>query len=173
MDCSPVPVIELAGGRPGQVGIVVESLELAMAGYGVPAHMKPAWRIWTYDGAVLSERIFRGTPGHFVMRLALGGGEPQIELIEPIAGPSIYHEWIAERGYGLHHLGFYVPDTRAAITEMEDAGYPLLQAGFGFGADGSGGFAYFDTQDAVGYIVEAIEVPRERRSPESLWHNNR
>lgn len=100
------------------------------------------------------------------MRVALRGSGPQVELIEPLSGPTIYDEWITRRGYGLHHLGFWVRQLDDAITQMALAGFPLLQAGWGTGADGTGGFAYFDTEAIYGYILEAIEVPRARRSPE-------
>ncbi len=169
MTGSPVPVIATAGGQPGQIGILVDDLDAALAGFGAPAHVAPAWRIWTYGPAILREQTLRGEPAAFSMRLALGGAGPQLELIESLTGPSLYEEWRAEGRSGLHHVGFYVPDLRASIAEMEAAGYPLLMSGLGHGLDGTGGFAYFDTTAAIGYIVEAIEVPRERRPPEATW----
>lgn len=161
-----VPLLEHAG-RHYQVGIVVPDLEAALRTSPRPAD--EPWRLWTYDGAVLSERIYRGRPGTFAVRIALGGTDPQLELMQPVAGPSIYDEWWDAGRGGLHHLGYRVDDVRAMIAAMEAAGFPLLQAGFGFGADGSGGFAYFDTTAALGYIAEAIELPRERRPPDRVW----
>ena len=99
----------------------------------------PAWRIWTYDERIVRERIYRGGEGRFTMRLALGGTHPQLELIEPLQGPSAYHDWIAQHGYGFHHVGYYVPDARATTAAMERAGFEVLMGGSGFGADGSGG----------------------------------
>ena len=52
---------------------------------------------------------------------------------------------------------------------MEAAGYPLLQLGVGFGPDGDGGFAYFDTQDDLGMIVEAIEEAKRVAEPERVY----
>ena len=103
------------------------------------------------------------------MRLALGGSDPQVELIEPLEGPSAYHEWIDEHGYGFHHVGYYVADVRAVTVEMERAGFEVLMGGSGFGADGSGAFAYYDTVAVLGYVTEAIEVPARRHEPEALW----
>jgi hypothetical protein len=164
------PIIAAGGGRPYQVGIVVRDLAAAMHAYGRPAGAGDVWRVWTYDGAVLRERRYRGAAGTFAMRIALGGTDPQLELVEPLAGPSVYHEWLeAQAGGGLHHLAFRVDDIEAAIAAMAGAGFALLQAGLGFGADGSGAFAYFDTTAALGYIAEAVEAPRERRPPESTW----
>jgi methylmalonyl-CoA/ethylmalonyl-CoA epimerase len=163
------PVVALGDSRPYQVGIVVPDLEAAMRAYGPARGAGDIWKLWTYDETVMSERRFRGSVGTFSMQIALGGSEPQLELIQPLQGPSLYHEYLEECGSGLHHLAFEVADIAAVISEMESAGFPLLQAGFGFGADGSGGFAYFDTKTALGYFAEAVHPPSVRREPERTF----
>jgi methylmalonyl-CoA/ethylmalonyl-CoA epimerase len=136
---------------------------------GAPRGSGDVWKLWTYDENVLSERRYRGSSGTFSMRIALGGSDPQLELIQPLEGPSIYHEYLEQRESGLHHLAFQVSHINAAIAEMEQGGFPLLQAGFGFGADRSGAFAYFDTERTLGYVVEAVEPPSARRPPERTF----
>jgi methylmalonyl-CoA/ethylmalonyl-CoA epimerase len=163
------PLIAAAGGRPYQIGIIVDDLDAAMRAYGAPCGAGDVWKVWTYDEDVFRERRYRGGPGSFSMLIALGGTDPQLELVQALRGPSIYHEFERERGGGLHHLAFRVGDIHATIAAMEQAGFPLLQAGFGFGADGSGGFAYFDTEAAIGYIAEAVEPPMTRREPDRIW----
>ena len=159
------PIVALGGQRPYQVGIVVPDLEAAMRAYGPPSGAGDVWKLWTYDEQTLSERRFRGGAGTFSMLLALGGSDPQLELVQPLEGPSLYHEFLEQCGSGLHHMAFKVDDLAAATDAMEAAGFPLLQAGFGFGADGSGGFAYYDTVAALGYVTEAVEPPAVRREP--------
>ena len=169
-DClAEVPLINDAGGRPCQIGIVVPDLMAGIRDWGAIGFSQAGWRMWEYDGQTLGERLYRGGPGQWSMTIALCGENPQVELIEPGAGPSIYNEWLEDRGQGLHHIGWYVPDLRGSIERMEKAGFPLVQAGFGNGADGSGGFAYFDTLDRFGYYLEAIMVPAVRRDPDSVW----
>jgi methylmalonyl-CoA/ethylmalonyl-CoA epimerase len=163
------PLVALGDSRPYQVGIVVPDLEAAMHAYGPPRGAGDVWKLWTYDETVMSERRFRGSAGTFSMQIALGGSGPQLELVQPLQGPSIYHEYLEEHGSGLHHLAFLVADIAATITEMENAGFPLLQAGFGFGADGLGGFAYFATETALGYTAEAVQPPNVRREPERTF----
>jgi hypothetical protein len=48
---------------------------------------------------------------------------------------------------------------------MLDAGYQPIQRGEGYGVDGDGAFAYFDTTNALGVIIELIELPKQRRPP--------
>jgi hypothetical protein len=53
-------------------------------------------------------------------------------------------------GEGVHHLGHYVPDLDAEIARMAALDYPLLQSGRGFGVDGDGAYAYFDSESGFG-----------------------
>ncbi len=160
-----VPLVLGAGTRPDQIGVLVPSLRDCVASHG----RVDSWRIWTYGPGTVRELTLRGAPGSFAMRIALNSTAPQVELVEPLAGPSIYQEWIDARGYGPHHLGYFVPDLGSAIEAMTASGFTLLQTGIGFGSDGSGGFAYFDTAEMLGYITEAIEPPVARRPPEETW----
>jgi methylmalonyl-CoA/ethylmalonyl-CoA epimerase len=52
---------------------------------------------------------------------------------------------------------------------MESKGYPLLQSGRGMGTKGEGGYAYFETERALGHIIEAIELPPEMPPPERTF----
>ena len=145
-------------GPVGQIGVVVRDLERAARAWS-PVVQGAEWRVWTYGPETL------GLPATFSMRIALAGSGPQIELIQPLDGPSLYHEHLERHGEGLHHVGIYVPDAAAAAAS---SGFDVVQAGFGQGADGSGGFVYLDTEATHGTIIELIEVPRERRPPEAV-----
>jgi methylmalonyl-CoA/ethylmalonyl-CoA epimerase len=102
------------------------------------------------------------------MRLALSGASPQLELIQPLQGPSIYHEWLEERGFGVHHIGFHVPRLEPIAATLAADGFPSVQAGSGYGVDGDGAFAYFDLVEALGLYLEIIETPARRRPSEVL-----
>jgi methylmalonyl-CoA/ethylmalonyl-CoA epimerase len=41
---------------------------------------------------------------------------------------------------------------------MERAGFANIQSGHGFAPGGKGGYAYFDTVGALGFILEAVEI---------------
>jgi methylmalonyl-CoA/ethylmalonyl-CoA epimerase len=160
-------ILAPAGLHADQIGIVVEDLEQAMHRYAQIFDCG-RWSVYTYGPAILREPTFRGGPGTFEMRLAMAGSGPQIELIEPLRGPSLYHEWLADHGEGLHHIGVRVPDLLAGVRDMEHRGFGVLQSGRGYGLDGDGGFAYLDTATELGVIVELIEVPQRRRDPEAI-----
>ncbi len=137
-----------------QVALVVRDLDAALAswtalGYG-------PWRVYQY-GDNLKRRRYRGGDGSFAMLLAVSDGSPQLELVQPLTGPSIYEDWLTERGEGLHHVGLVVEDDfDAAVQRLVDAGFPVIQAG-DFGPNHDGRFSYHDTQAALGLIVELVQ----------------
>jgi methylmalonyl-CoA/ethylmalonyl-CoA epimerase len=143
-----------------QVGIVVADLDAAVAAHSQLSGCTPAdWRLDVFGPDSVDELSVRGAPAEFSMRLAFHGASPELELIQPLAGPSIYAEWLAGQGGGLHHLAVAVTSLADATAAMERAGFPTLQAGWGFAPGGRGGFAYYDTAAALGYILEAVELP--------------
>lgn len=52
---------------------------------------------------------------------------------------------------------------------MESKGFPLLQSGRGMGTAGDGAYAYFETEHALGHIIEAIQMPEEMPEPERTY----
>ena len=163
---SRIPFLD--GRAPDQIGILVSDLEASLERYERLWGGGP-WRVYTYGLGHISWVTYRGEPGTHRMRLALSAQEPQIELIQALDGPSIYGEHLASRGEGLHHLGFRVDSLDETIGAMAAAGYGVIQSGGGFGLDGDGGYAYFDTERDLDVVLEAIEVPKRRREPELVW----
>lgn len=149
-----------------QVAVVVRDLDAAMERYTTQLGIGP-WNVYTYGPHLVPTMTFRGRDQPYSMKLALAQvGSTQYELIEPLEGPTTYHEFLEQRGEGLHHLGYYVDDIDAEITRMAALGYPLLQSGSGFGVDGDGAYAYFDSEGDFGCIVEAITPPRQMPEPD-------
>lgn len=151
-----------------QIAFLVEDLAKAVQNWSQIQAYKE-WKIYTYDSGNVPILTYKGNTGNFSMRVALTGRDPQIELIQPLEGPSIYHDWIRERGYGFHHVAFYVPSISEASTTMLGSGFSIVQSGSGYGLDGDGGFAYFDLVDSpLSVVIEANEVPARRRLSETL-----
>jgi hypothetical protein len=159
----------VTGAGLAQLGFLVDDLEAGMARASAMWRPVGPWSCWTHGPSTVPTLSYRGAPGSFSMRIAMAGAGPQLELIQPLDGPSIYHEWIAEHGYGLHHLAFDVVSMDETIKLMGAAGYALIQYGAGHGLDGDGAFAYFDTIDEHGLVVEARCPPRRRSEPDLVW----
>lgn len=153
----------------GQVALVVRDLEAAVRAYADRLGVGP-WRFYTYGPDVLRESTYRGQPGRYRMRLAYAWlGPLQLEIIQPLDGPSVYHDFLRDHGEGMHHVGLFVEDFDAAVQALEARGYVLSQSGRGFGARGDGAFAYFETEGTFATTVELICPPKERRPSEAIY----
>ena len=75
----------------------------------------------------------------------------EIQLCEPPPGNSPQRRFLDEHGEGVYHLGFEVPDRDAGEAQGRALGLPVVARGKR--EDGSG-FAYFDTRDGAGVVLE-------------------
>ena len=53
-------------------------------------------------------------------------GQTKIELLEPTCPESTVAKFIENKGEGLHHLAFAVPDTAAALNELAEKEIRLI-----------------------------------------------
>jgi len=164
MSADPDLIAQALGLHFHQLGIVVRDIEMAAAAH---KGLGP-WTTYTYDRSVVPGLCLAGKSADFAFRLAFNQRQPQLEFIQPLDERSPYSEWLSRHGPGLHHLGFFVDDFARSVELMKSMGYEPFMSGSGFGADGSGAYAYFDTAADLGYFVEAIQPPAVRRPPESV-----
>ena len=150
-------VPSLAGLAPFQMGFVVRDLERAAREFDARLAAGP-WRGWIF-GPQGEGREYRGRAAEWTLRLALNARSPQYELIEPLDGPSVHADWLAQRGEGFQHVAYVVASLERTTAELETAGHPAIARIRSFGADGDGAAAYFDTAEALGFLVEAVEPP--------------
>jgi hypothetical protein len=157
-------VPSLDGLAPFQVAFVVRDLDRLRGEFDRLLRAGP-WRGWVF-GPQGQGREYRGAPAEWTLRLVLNGGSPQFELIQPLDGPSVHADWLEERGEGFHHVGYVVRSLEQTTAEMEAAGHPAIARIHSFGADGDGAAAYYDTADALGFLIEAVEPPARMPAPD-------
>ncbi|MEV0494025.1 acetate--CoA ligase family protein [Streptomyces atratus] len=160
-----IPMVSTPIGDIGQIGILVNDFDAALDRYGRMFGIEE-WTCYHYTPEFLRWSRYGDAEGRFEMLLGMGGSSPQVELIQPLASPSIYQDFLDAGHVGLHHLGVFVDDLDEAIARMAEAGYHVTQTARGYGLNGDGGFAYFDTENDLGAVIEAIEVPSVRRPGE-------
>jgi hypothetical protein len=117
------------------------------------------WRGHVFDADSVEGREYHGQPTNWSFRLVLNDRRPQFELVEPLAGPNIYADWLDARGEGLHHIAYVVASVSETTAQMTAAGHAVIQSGHSFGTDRDGVFAYYDTTEALGFVIEAVEPP--------------
>jgi catechol 2,3-dioxygenase-like lactoylglutathione lyase family enzyme len=149
-----------------QVALIVRDLDASVRRYWEKLRIG-SWKIYTYGPPLVPSMTYRGRVQSYQMRLAFTQvGDLQLELIQPLSGESIYREHLERKGEGMHHAGVFVASLDEAISEATRQGYSVIQSGRGYGKWGDGGYAYLDTEQPLGMILELIEVPRERVPPE-------
>ncbi|MCF6390059.1 VOC family protein [Mycobacterium sp. MBM] len=102
----------------------------------------------------------RGEPADFTADISLSyAGEMQLELIAPIGGESIYTEFLAASGPGLHHVCMAAADDAAfdtAVRAAEASGAPVVMQGV---MPGGMRFAYVSAPDAGVPFIEIAYIP--------------
>jgi Glyoxalase/Bleomycin resistance protein/Dioxygenase superfamily len=144
-----------------QTAFVVDDIEAA-AWTWVDTHGVGPWFLYEVD---IAGTTYRGqtVPMRARMGLAQTGGQ-QIELIQPDPSvPSIYTEFLANGGTGVHHVCYWA-DLDRAVAHFTDTGAEVVQrgltaAGNGFVyVTGSAGLPYVELVDPQGQMAAFFDL---------------
>jgi methylmalonyl-CoA/ethylmalonyl-CoA epimerase len=154
--------------QPRQLAAIVHDLDEAVRRWSAHLGIGP-WTGYRLEPPRLKEMRYYDRDVEFSFRHAFAWqGEVQLELIQPLAGPSIFSDHLEAHGEGLHHVGTFVPDHGAAVAAARAEGFDIIQGACGYGVEGDGAFAYLQRPD-VSVIVELIQAPRVRIEPEFVY----
>ena len=122
------------------VGVAVPDLDLALAFYRdvlgmTPGHPEIA------DGATIVSLTF---------------GPSEVELLCPQDPGSPVAKFLAQRGAGIHHICYRVPDLTAALERCRAAGYRLVDEVPRTGAHGKR-IAFVHPKSTAGILLELTE----------------
>ena len=139
-----------------QMGIVVRDLDATIEFYknvlGLGPFVKPEVNYLerTYHGEAVDSFWIMGF-------CSLGAVE--LEIIQPIRKPTIYHDFLEQKGEGIHHFGF---DLKEGFDEKlllcQKLGIGVMQSG----RSETGRFAFLDTEKIGGVIFELIQRKSRR-----------
>jgi len=148
-----------------QVAVVVEDLKKTIENYWQILGIGP-WKIYTFAPPELKEMTIRGKPVDYSMKFAeTTVGNVIIEVIEPMEGPSIYKEFLEEKGGGPHHIACYkVEDVQKTLNAFKEMGIDVLQSGKFHDVE----FYYLDTEKVFGAILEVVKEGRIR-PPDAIY----
>jgi catechol 2,3-dioxygenase-like lactoylglutathione lyase family enzyme len=136
-----------------QVGLIVRDVEETAKAYaevfGVDV---PQW--FLTDPEDVAQTRYHGQPTPARAKLAFFDmGSIQLELIEPVGGPSTWQEFLDAHGEGVHHIAFVVEGMGEQVDLLGRKGMPLVQRGEYTG----GRYAYIDSQAQLKVILELLE----------------
>ena len=149
-----------------QVSLVVPDLEAAMRTYVDDYGIGP-WDVYEFNPGNVEGMHERGRPVQRSWRLALAKvGEVQWELVQPLDGKSVYAQFLAEHGPGVHHVGVAVRDYQGTIEELAERGHEVLLGGTYNGVT----FSYLSTDRDLGVVTEIFDgSPGEGQEPDSVY----
>ncbi|HEC38866.1 hypothetical protein LCGC14_1195310 [marine sediment metagenome] len=93
-----------------------------------------------------------------IKRRASRIGKLEIHLIEPQDEESIFHQFLENGNFGLHHIGYQVDNVDERIKDGESQGLKQVLGGIVFKAK----FVYFDTTATLGHILEFTQLNYEK-----------
>ena len=133
-----------------QIGIIVKDIQKSMDGLSkigigpfASLNAEPTVR-WEE----------RGKPTQVKLKMKFTTMGPlEIELIEPV-GECMQMDFLKNKGECIQHMSYFVKDIDLEVKRMAELGYKVVQRGW---RPTSGGYAFFDTEDSCGFMLEVIQ----------------
>ena len=139
--------------RTYQVGVVVRDLDRAAAFYeqlGIGPFVEGP------SAHTIERKIYgKDAPDARVRGKIAQMGSIEFELLQPVSDDTIQAEFLEKHGEGILHICAYTDDLDADREALENLGYEVIS--YGRLEDG-GQFAYFDTREVGGVVLELFEV---------------
>ena len=133
-----------------QIGTVVEDLDKAVEYYGSVLGLGP----FTKVQIDYVDNFYYGQPVNPRWVTAFCSlGQIELEIIQPLAPPTLYNDFLKAQGEGIHHLGFDITDMDEKLALCQRIGIKVIQSG----RCSNGRFAYLDTREVGGVIFELIQ----------------
>jgi len=136
-----------------QVGIIVRDIETKARAWSEILGL-PMPDIIITDTVDKAQTEYNGKPTTARAKLAFFHmGQLDVELIEPIDGPSTWKDQLDGHGDSLHHIAFVIEGMQEKVAYLDSKGIPLLQRGEYTG----GRYAYLDGVAQLGTVLELLE----------------
>ena len=114
------------------------------------------WTVYNWEAPLVYDRVHHGKPEWAREKRAIAQvGSMQLELMQAVDGPSLYGDWVEERGEGLLHINFLLDtaeEYEKTVKSLTNEGFEILQSGrFG--------------PSEKGYRYSSIDIPPLR----TIW----
>jgi catechol 2,3-dioxygenase-like lactoylglutathione lyase family enzyme len=136
------------------IGLIVRDIEATRRRY-IDMLGAPEAAIGEVDAPAIAKTVYKGAPSTARAKLChLRLGPIQVELIQPLGGPSTWQDFLDTKGEGVHHIAFDTPDAKADMKALAAAGATQVQYGEWVG----GNYTYADTTPQLGVMLELIKI---------------
>jgi hypothetical protein len=138
--------------------VVVRDVETTAEAFAKKFGIGP-WRIRVVRSTSMKKGI-QGQPSEFIIKFGWARlGPITLELAENVSGATILQEFLEKHGEGIHHIGLPTPvPFDSELDKWKKFGVdPLLAT---IMEDPEEGWAYMDTENLVGCILEILSFKR-------------
>ena len=136
-----------------QVGVIVADIETKAKAWADVLGL-PVPEIIITDTVDVAQTEYEGESTPARAKLAFFHlGQVDLELIEPIGGPSTWKDQLDQHGESLHHIAFVIDGMQEKVAYLDAKGLPLVQRGEYTG----GRYAYVDGAVRLGAVLELLE----------------
>lgn len=125
------------------------------------------WHVYTFSPENTTNQTYRGQPNPFTLKVCFAQSDALVwELIEPVAGSTIFAEFLERHGEGIHHIAYDCNDVpfEQRIAEFARRGFPVVQSGSWMGGNH---FAFFETEGATTTCLETYVFPADWEYPQT------
>lgn len=124
------------------LGFAVADLDAAVA------HYQTAFGMQEWERIAMPER-------HMDVAVGRVGGV-LIELIAPTSEDAAFAKFLRERGPGMHHIAYRVPDIRAALAQLAEQGVRLIDTAPRPGIHNTQ-IAFLHPKSGLGVLMELVQ----------------
>ncbi len=148
-----------------QIAFVTRDLEKSMRSWIDNLGVGP-WKVFAFTNETVTGLQVGGKPvdDDFKFLIAISWiGDMEIEIIQPVYGPTIYEAFLREKGEGLHHIKERIPEDRfeQTLAAYRDKGIGVTQTGQFF----KDFHFYLDTPGKLDFIYELGNCPVQDLPP--------
>jgi catechol 2,3-dioxygenase-like lactoylglutathione lyase family enzyme len=103
------------------------------------------------------EMTYYGKPADFSAKFCFADiGNVELEIIQPISGKSVWFDFLEKHGEGIHHLKFEVADLQETKQYLDEYNFKMIQSGSAVGVNKGKTWAYFGTENKIGFLIEVL-----------------
>ncbi|MHB1296402.1 MAG: VOC family protein [Anaerolineae bacterium] len=141
-----------------QIGVVVKDLErtttMLAKIFGIGPFRKIVYP--PVDREDMQRRYY-GEEGDFCYIEAFADlGNVELEIIQPVSGKSIWADFLAAHGEGIHHIRFNVDDMQQVADYLDENGICVAMSGNGLRPGTL--WANFNSEGAIGFTIEVMKA---------------
>ncbi len=144
--------------NPIQIGMVTDDLEGTLKTFQEILGIGPFNVVeFPPEGAQTPMMRYYGQDAPFTAKFCFFNlGSIEFEVIQPLTGKTIWRTFLDEKGPGLHHIKFSIPEHDPVREYFKSKNVKISQSGASVGKNLGKVWEYYDLEDTLGFSIETM-----------------